>query len=89
MVSYSAKVIDPVGLHARPAAIVVSEACKHKNAEIELVYNGNKANVKSIMNLLSLGIKTNSQITINCLGKDAEKACASLYKIMKKNNIIE
>ncbi|MFR5748553.1 MAG: HPr family phosphocarrier protein, partial [Thomasclavelia spiroformis] len=47
-------VSDPVGLHARPATILVNQASKF-TSDIKLVYNGKEVNLKSIMGVMSLG----------------------------------
>ena len=49
-------VSDPVGLHARPATILVNQASKF-TSNIKLVYNDKEVNLKSIMGVMSLGEK--------------------------------
>ena len=56
-------VSDPVGLHARPATILVNQASKF-TSNIKLVYNGKEVNLKSIMGVMSLGVPTKATVEI-------------------------
>ncbi len=78
---------DPVGLHARPASILVQESTKF-DSDIKIFANGKEANLKSIMSVMALGAKNGEEITIKAEGSDAEAAIESLEKISKDNNII-
>ena len=46
-------VIDPVGLHARPATVAVNAASKFKS-DVKVGFNGKTVNMKSIMGVMSL-----------------------------------
>ena len=71
MKQISVLVIDPVGLHARPATVAVNAASKFKS-EVKVAYKGRSVNMKSIMGVMSLGIPTQSEITITCNGDDED-----------------
>lgn len=58
------KVIDPVGLHARPATQLVAKASSYKNLNIDIEYEGKSVNAKSIMGVMSLAIPENAQFTL-------------------------
>lgn len=68
------------GLHARPATELVSVASKFI-CDISITYDGVSMDLKSIMNVLSLGLKKGSKITIRTKGIDE---VAALNKIAKK-----
>ncbi len=87
MAKFTAKITDPVGLHARPASITVSAASKF-DSEIKIEANGKSGNLKSIMNIMALGVKQGDEITISAEGADADAAVAEIEKIMKENNLI-
>lgn len=78
---------DPVGLHARPASILVQEATKFES-EITISANGKNANLKSIMSVMALGVKSGEEITISAQGSDAELAIEEIKKIAQKNNLV-
>ncbi len=73
---------DPVGLHARPASVLVQEASKFES-EITISGNGKDANLKSIMSVMSLGVKTGEEITIKAEGSDAEAAISAIEAAAK------
>ena len=85
--SFTATVIDPIGLHARPAAVVVKAANQFKS-QVTLTCDGKEANLKSIMNVLALGVKCHKEITITAQGKDAGIVIAELEQLMKTEKII-
>jgi len=63
---------NPDGLHMRPASILVRRLSEF-SSDVEIVYKGKKANAKSILNLLSLGISSGAEIEVIIKGEDAEK----------------
>ena len=71
MVSKDTKVVDKLGLHMRPANIFITAMTKYKS-DITIVFNGNKINGKSIMNIIAACIKYDSPITIICDGEDEQ-----------------
>lgn len=80
-------VIDPVGLHARPATVAVNAASKFK-CDVKVAFNGRSVNMKSIMGVMSLGIPTQSEIKITCEGEDEETAIATIEEILKTQKVV-
>ncbi|AGN24872.1 phosphocarrier protein HPr [Erysipelothrix rhusiopathiae] len=80
-------VIDPVGLHARPATVAVNAASKFKS-EIKISYKGKAVNMKSIMGVMSLGIPTQSEIVISAEGEDQDDAIATIEEVLKAQKVI-
>ncbi len=80
-------VIDPVGLHARPATVAVNAASKFKS-EVKVAYKERSVNMKSIMGVMSLGIPTQSEITITCDGEDEDVAIQTIEEILKTQKVI-
>jgi phosphocarrier protein HPr len=87
MKDFNALVVDPVGLHARPATVAVNAASKFKS-EIKLTYKGRSVNMKSIMGVMSLGIPTQSEITISAEGEDEEAAVATIEDVLRTQKVI-
>ena len=87
MKEISVLVVDPVGLHARPATVAVNADSKFKS-EVKVAYNGKTVNMKSIMGVMSLGIPTQSEITISCDGEDEEEAIKQIEDILKAQKVI-
>lgn len=80
-------VIDPVGLHARPATVAVNAAGKFKS-EVKVYFKEKSVNMKSIMGVMSLGIPTQSEIRITCEGEDEDEAIAAIEEILKAQKVI-
>ncbi len=87
MKEISVLVVDPVGLHARPATVAVNAASKFKS-DVKIGFNGKIVNMKSIMGVMSLGIPTQSEITISCDGEDEEEAIKQIEDILKAQKVI-
>ena len=72
-----AVIIDPLGLHLRPAAKLASLA-RTVRAEIGVTCKGSTANGKSILDLASLAAECGTMLDIVAEGLDAEEAAAAL-----------
>ena len=81
-------VVDPVGLHARPATVAVNAASKYKS-DVKVVFNDKAVHMKSIMGVMSLGIPTQSEIKICCEGEDEEEAIAQIEEILRTQKVIQ
>ena len=77
-------VSDPVGLHARPASEIAKIASKYQST-INLIVNGKTINAKSILNIMSAGIKSSSEIEIQCNGEDEKSALLELETAFENN----
>ncbi len=69
------------GLHARPAAKLVSSAKKFKS-KITLTKNDKEADAKSILKILSLGAEQGDQLLIKVTGEDEKEAYQSLISLI-------
>jgi len=80
-------IIDEIGIHARPATLLVGEATKYVSAiEIGVGENG-LVNLKSIMGVMSLGAKKDSSIIITCQGTDEKEAMDAIVSVLKEQKI--
>jgi phosphocarrier protein len=86
MVEKQYKVIDETGIHARTAAILVKAAAKF-NAELQLQYNEKKANLKSIMGIMSLGVVQGVEIKIIANGDDEQEALQGMNELFMKESL--
>lgn len=87
MKSVIVKIVDSIGIHARPASKITNEATKYKS-EIKFIVNGKVANAKSLINLMALGVKTNNKVEIQAIGSDEDKAILGIQQIMKETKLI-
>ena len=70
-------VLDPSGLHARPAARFVQAASRYAS-RIVLRQDGREADAKSLIALLGLTIRPSTEITLAADGPDADAAIDAL-----------
>ncbi len=87
MKEVSVLVVDPVGLHARPATVAVNAASKFK-CNVNVSFNGRSANMKSIMGVMSLGIPTQSEVVITCEGDDEDEAVVTIEEVLRTQKVI-
>jgi len=75
----------PVGLHARPAALVVKTAGQFKAAVSirNLSDSGEWVNAKSMLSLMTAGVKQNDEVEIKAEGKDEEQALTALKDLIE------
>ena len=81
MIEQTATIVNPLGLHARPAAQLVKLANTFAS-EIQLVKDGVPVNGKSIMGVMILAAECGSTITVRANGVDAEAAIAALVELV-------
>ena len=74
--------ISSDGLHARPAGILAKCAAQYQS-KVELVANGISKNAKSIMSLMSLGLKGGESILIRAEGSDASQVVVAIQKLFE------
>jgi len=75
-------IVNRLGLHARPAAMFVRIASRHR-ADIWVSKEGEEVNGKSIMGLMMLAAGQGSKLRIRCDGADADKAMEELEELIK------
>jgi phosphocarrier protein HPr len=80
-VEREATIVNPLGLHARPAAQLVRLASSFA-ADILLSKDGLDVNGKSIMGVMMLGAECGSALRIRATGSDAEQAVEALAKLI-------
>ena len=75
---------DELGIHARPAGLLVKKASGF--ASTVTVSNGSKTgDAKKIMSLMMLAVKQNQTVKFTVEGPDEEKAAEELEAFMKEN----
>ena len=63
---------NKMGIHARPAAMIVKIANSYKNVDIWVEKDGEQVNGKSIMGIMMLAAGENSRLCFIASGKNAE-----------------
>lgn len=73
-------VLNPQGLHARPADMLVRTASKF-TAEIMIGKDSELVDCKSILSLLTLGAAQGTKLTLQASGSDATEALDSIVEL--------
>lgn len=84
MYKKSTKIINPTGLHARPASDFIACAGKFKSKVYikRMKDNASAVDAKSIIMLLSLGLPQGEMVEISADGEDEKAAVEALIALM-------
>lgn len=77
-------ITDPMGIHARPAGLLVKEVAKYKS-DVKISAGAREVNAKGIMGIMSLGIKKDGEVTFTFDGEDETEACEAVKAFMQEN----
>ncbi len=80
MIEKTLKVLNEEGLHARPAGILAKSAAGFSST-IEISFNGKNVNAKSIMSLMGLGLKKDSEFLLKINGTDESNALLAIEEL--------
>ncbi len=83
MIEKKVKIVNKLGIHARPATLFTQTANKYE-AEIEVEKDGMVVDGKSILGLLMLVAGKGSEIIIRADGPDEEEALKELIKLVEE-----
>jgi phosphocarrier protein len=84
MIQKKITILDPIGFHARTAALFAKKAALFQ-ADILIHFNGKKVNGKSTLALMTLGVKSQNEIEICASGEDEESAMMELTQLIESN----
>jgi phosphocarrier protein HPr len=75
-------ITNKIGLHARPAALLVKTAAAFKS-DIAIVKGDKTANAKSMLAVLSAAVRAGDTVTVRALGEDEEQALEAVTALIK------
>jgi multiphosphoryl transfer protein len=75
------------GIHARPAASLAA-ALKGLAADVNVVFGARKANAKSPVGLMALGVRKGDEILVRAAGVDADAAIAALERAIAGGAVV-
>jgi phosphocarrier protein HPr len=75
------RILNKLGIHARPAAEIVKAAGKFKSS-ITIVRDDLEVNAKSIMGVMMLAAECGATIVLRAIGDDAEAALDALSAVI-------
>ena len=75
---------DEVGIHARPAGLLVKEAKKYQS-KVVIVKDGKKAEATKLMALMGLGVKCGDAVDVEITGEDEDNAYEEIKTFFENN----
>jgi len=77
-------VTDEIGFHARTASLFAKKAGGF-NSNVQVSFNGKTVNGKSMLAIMTLGVKSNASVEISAEGDDEKEALQALSDFVKNN----
>ncbi len=84
MQKFSYVIRDEVGIHARPAGLLVKEAKKYESS-IQIVKGGKSAAAAKLMAVMALGVKCGDTVEVEVEGADEEQAFEGMKAFFENN----
>jgi len=84
MKEYNYVVHDELGIHARPAGLLVKEAGLYPCA-VYLCKDGKEVDAKRIFGVMTLAVKCGQEVTVKADGEQEEEAISALKRLLEEN----
>lgn len=84
MKSFSYKVKDELGIHARPAGMLVKEV-KNFQSKVTLEKDGKTVDASRLMAVMGMGVKKDQTVTVTVEGDDEDAACDAIKAFFEAN----
>ena len=84
MIEKTLTVTNKLGIHARPAGMIVDITGPAKS-DVFIVFEGTKANAKSILNVMMLAIPLGSEVRFEVDGEDEQEVVQRLEQLFHDN----
>lgn len=85
MIRFTVKVTSSGGLHARPAAVLVSQINKYTST-VTIRKNGKEANGRSLLSVMALGAKNGDEVEFEVSGEDEEEVTVTIQGLFQNNS---
>ena len=84
MKTFNSTIIDELGIHARPAGMLVKTA-KELDSEITIKKGDKTAGALKLMMIMGLGVKKGDTVVVTIDGDDEEKSYAAMKDFFESN----
>lgn len=78
------RVTNKMGIHARPAAMIVQITNKYSDTEVLILKDEETANGKSIMGIMMLAAGYNTKLQVTVTGRQAKQLLEDLEDLFKR-----
>ena len=83
MKSFNYTITDPVGIHARPAGVLVKEIKNYSGSTVTITKGDRTVNALKLMALMGMGIKQGDTVTVSVEGGNEEEVAAKIEEFFK------
>ena len=83
MKSFEYTITDPVGIHARPAGLLVKEIKTFAGSAVTITKGEKSVNALKLMALMGMGIKQGDTVTVSVEGDNEEEVAAKIEEFFK------
>lgn len=84
MKKFTYTIKDEIGIHARPAGLLVKEAKKF-SSKITITKEGKSAEATKLMAIMAMGVKCGQEIAVLIEGEDEEAAFEGIKAFFEAN----
>ena len=84
MKEFTYTIQEKVGIHARPAGLLVKEVKKYQST-VTIVKDDKSVNAVKLMALMGMGVKCGDTVTVQVEGPDEADAAAALEVFFKEH----
>lgn len=84
MKSFSYTVKDELGIHARPAGMLVKEV-KNFQSKVTLEKDGKSVDASRLMAVMGMGVKKDQTVIVTVEGDDEDAACEAIKAFFETN----
>lgn len=84
MQSFTYTITEPVGIHARPAGLLVKEI-KNYQSTVTVTKGDKSVNALKLMALMGMGIKCGDTVTVTVEGSDEDTTAPALKQFFETN----
>ena len=84
MKNFSYVITDEIGIHARPAVLLVKEAKKYAS-KVVIKANGKSAEATRLMAVMGMGVKCGQTVEVEVTGDDEDTAFEGMKAFFEEN----
>lgn len=84
MKNFSYVITDEIGIHARPAGLLVKEAKKYAS-KVVIKANGKSAEATRLMVIMGMGVKCGQTVEVEVSGDDEDTAFEGMKAFFEEN----
>ena len=84
MKSFNYVITDEIGIHARPAGLLVKEAKKYAS-KVVIKANGKSAEATRLMAIMGMGVKCGQTVEVEVSGDDEDTAFEGMKAFFEEN----